>query len=70
MKNKKIYQTPLLIEGDKTINDSEQKSNIFNTFFAAKSTVLNLEDAPPYLDPIPGMETLDTINTSPIEVSK
>ena len=70
MKNNKTSLAPLLIEGDTTVNDPEQKSNIFNKHFSGKATVTDPYDNPPHLDPIPGIQDLGLINTSPIEVSK
>ena len=44
MKNNKFCNTPPLVENDTVVNDSYEKSNIFNTFFASKSTVPNPND--------------------------
>ena len=52
MKNNKFSCTPPLVENYRTINDSVEKSNLFNKFFASKATVKNYNDAPPHLDPL------------------
>ena len=70
MKNNKFSQNPPLIENDLTINDAKQKSEIFNTFFASKSSVLNDLDDPPFLQKIENVPSLEQINTSPIEIAK
>ena len=38
MKNNKFSPTPPLFENGETINEPKQKSEIFNSFFASKST--------------------------------
>ena len=70
MKNNKFSPTPPLVENDQTINDPKQKSELFNTFFASKSTVDGLLDEPPNLKRFENIETIDKINTSPIEVAR
>ena len=47
-----------------------EQSNIFNKFFASKSTVQNSNDPVPILEPTLGVTPLNMINTSPIEVAK
>ena len=49
MKNNKFLPTPPLLENGNTINEPKQKSEIFNSFFASKSSVKGHEDDPPYL---------------------
>ena len=49
MKNNKFSNTPPLVENDKVINDPYEKSNIFNTFFASKSSVPEHNDPAPTL---------------------
>ena len=49
MKSNKFCTTPPLVENNETINDPHQKSNIFNTFCASKSTVPNFNDPAPHL---------------------
>ena len=39
MKSNKFINTPPLVEHEITVNDPLKKSNIFNEFFASKSTV-------------------------------
>ena len=70
MKNEKISNTPPLVENEITINDPFEKSNLFNNFFASKSTVKNYKDPAPNLVPLENIPTLRNINTSPIEVAK
>ena len=47
-----------------------QQSNIFNNFFASKSTVRNGDDPVPILKRKDGIASLNMANTSPIEVAK
>ena len=70
MKNDKFCNTPPLVENDVTINDPLQKANIFNAFFASKSSVPNPDDPVPQLDRIEGIPLLTSVNTSPFEISK
>ena len=44
MKNNKFSNVPPLIEENRTIHDPLEKSNLFNNFFASKSTVQNPND--------------------------
>ena len=50
MKNNKISSPQTLIEDDSPINDPKQKSNIFNSYFASKSTVTGSNDLYPRCD--------------------
>ena len=70
MKNNKFSSTPPLVEDDKVINDPYEKSNIFNTFFASKSTVPNHNDPAPNLEQKEGIPILGSLNTSPFEIAK
>ena len=70
MKNHKFATTPPLIEDENIIIDSKDKSNLFNNFFASKSTVPNFDDQPPPLEPKVGINHLEVLNTSPREVAK
>ena len=70
MKNNKVNSTPPLIENENIINDPKEKSNIFNSFFASKSTVPNSNDPAPNLAQKEGISTLGSLNTSPLEVAK
>ena len=63
----KVWHNGLI---DRTINDSVEKSNLFNKFFASKATVKNYNDAPPHLDPLEDISYLRSVNTSPIEIAK
>ena len=71
MKNNKISRIPPIIENGQVITDPQQKADIFNNFFASKSSVKNAQDPAPDLPPRNDIfEKLDSINTSPIEVAK
>ena len=70
MKNNKFTNVPPLVENNITVQDPTQQSNIFNNFFASKSTVKNLDDPIPFLQQKEGVHLLNSINTSPIEVAK
>ena len=71
MKNNKISRIPPIIENDQVITDPQQKADIFNKFFASKSSVQNAQDPAPVLPPRNDIfENLSSINTSPIEVAK
>ena len=70
MKNRKFCNIPPLVENDVTVQDPAQQSNIFNTFFASKSTVPNPDDPVPNLQKKDGISSLDILNTSPFEVAK
>ena len=70
MKNNKFSPTPPIVENDQTINEPKQKSEIFNTFFASKSSVNGETDDPPFLQRFQNVPILDNINTSPIEIAK
>ena len=70
MKSNKFFNSPPLVENDITINDPHEKSNIFNTFFASKSTVPNHNDPAPHLEQIEGVPKLGSLNTSPFEIAK
>jgi hypothetical protein len=71
MKNNKISRIPPIIENDQVITDPQQKADIFNNFFASKSSVQNAQEPAPDLTPRNDIfENLSSINTSPIEVAK
>ena len=61
---------PPLIENGSTIHDPLEQSNIFNQFFTSKSSVLNPNDPVPTLQRKEGINSINMINTSPIEVAK
>ena len=69
MKNNKVSATPPLIENGESINDSKTKSNLFNDFFASKSKVDGSNDASPILEKLQNIDTLNSFNTSPFELS-
>ena len=70
MKNNKFSNTPPLVENDKVINDPYEKSNIFNTFFASKSSVPEHYDPAPTLEQKEGVSLINSLNTSPFEIAK
>ena len=70
MKNQKVSSIPSLIDNNKTVTDSKQKSDLLNRHFASKSTVPNPNDVPPQLNKFDLVSDLSQINTSPIELSK
>ena len=70
MNSQKYSKIPPLLEKDKIINDSKQKSDILNKHFSSKSCVNGDEDEPPILTYKDVLEPLCSFNTSPIEVSK
>ena len=70
MKNNKFSYTPPLVENENVINDSYEKSNIFNKFFTSKSTVPNNNEPIPNLERLEGVPHLTMLNTSPLEVAK
>ena len=61
---------PPLVENDVTVQDPVQSSNIFNYFFASKSSVMNPNDPPSNLQLKEGVSSIDVIYTSPIEDAK
>ena len=70
MKNNKFSAVPPLVENDITVQDPLEQSNIFNSFFASKSSVNDPNDPAPNLHQKEGVSSLNAINTSPIEVAK
>ena len=52
------------------MQDSTEQSNIFNQYFASKSTVQNPKDPVPNLERKADISTLNFLNTSPLEVAK
>ena len=71
MKSQKVSSIPPLLSSNTVINDAQQKSQIFNDIFIAKSTLEGRHDDVPHLDPIDSIfESLTGFSTSPIEVSK
>ena len=70
MKNNKFSNIPPLVENDLTVQDPLDQSNIFNKFFASKSTVQDPNDPVPDLIRKEGVQSLNTLNTSPLEVEK
>ena len=65
MKSNKYSNTKPLVENNVTVNDPLEKSNIFNTFFASKSSVPNYSDPAPHLEQLEGVPLLGYLNTSP-----
>ena len=70
MKNNKFTSAPPLIENETIIDDPKEKSNIFNDFFASKSTVPNFNDPAPNLVQKEDISKMGCLNTSPLEVAK
>ena len=70
MKNNKFSPTPPLLENNVTINEPQEKSELFNTFFASKSNVQGANDDPPILQRLVNVPNLDNINTSPLEIKE
>ena len=70
MKNNKFSNIPPLVENNVTIQDPLDQSNIFNKFFASKSTVHDPNDPVPNLQRKEGISPLNNLNTSPLEVAK
>lgn len=70
MQTNKFTSIPPIIENNSSVQDPGAKANIFNTFFASKSSVSHPHDEPPILPRKEGTSVLNTINTSPIEVGK
>ena len=68
--NDKFSSIPALIENGKTVTNDGEKSNLLNNHFADKATVPNPNDNVPFLPNKPEIPRLDSINTSPIEISK
>ena len=70
MNNQKLSIIPTLIENEKIIDDPKCKSNILNLHFADQSSVNNPSDEVPFLNPLPGINKCNTLNTSPLETAK
>ena len=71
MKNQKTSCLPPLLVNGEIVNDSQRKSDLLNDIFVKKATVEGNDDPVPDLEPIESiLDNLNTINTSPIEVSK
>ena len=70
MKTNKFTHIPPLIENSNLVNDSQSKSDIFNNFFASKSSLPDENEEPPTLERKPNITPFSQLNTSPIEVSK
>ena len=71
MKSEKLSSVPPIITKNEVINDAQRKSDIFNDLFTAKATVEGNDDPVPVLEPLDNiLESLEQINTSPIEISK
>ena len=67
MKSQKLSSIPPIISKNEVINDAQRKNDIFT----AKATVEGNDDPVSVLEPLDNiLESLDQINTSPIEISK
>ena len=70
MNDTKFSSISALIENGKTVTDNHNKSNLLNNHFSSKASVPNPNDEVPLLLRKPEMPKFDSINTSPLEVSK
>ena len=70
MKNNKFSCISPLNENDEIIHDSNQKSEIFNKYFASNSTLSGGNDNPPNVERLENIPDLTMLNTSPLEVDK
>ena len=70
MKNNKFTNVPPLVDNNITVQDPTEQSNIFNNFFASKSTVNDMDDPIPFLQQKEGIQIMNSINTSPIVVAR
>ena len=70
LKNGKYSSIASLIDNGQTIDNPEQKSNILNNNFAAKSTVHDDNDEVPFLEKKENIPSIDMINTSPLETAR
>ena len=70
MNSQKFSSIPKLVENGTTTTKPEEKANLFNKYFASKSTVVNTDDEVPVLNPKVEFNKFETINTSYIEVAK
>ena len=70
MKNQKFSTISTLIENDSFIDDPKQKGDILNKHFVSKTVLPGHSDDPPQLQKRDILNSLNTINTSPIEVAK
>ena len=69
MKNNKFSGISPIYDGNDICHDSEQKSRIFNKYFASKTNLNGKSDDAPILTKKDYPE-LDILNTSPLEVGK
>ena len=70
MKNNKFSNTPPLVENDKVINDPYEKSNIFNTFLASKSSVPEHNDPAPTLEQKEGVSLINSLKQALLKLPK
>ena len=70
MKTNKFSGCSPLNEDGYVVNDSKTKGEIFNKYFASKSSLNGSNDNPPNLEKLTHIASLAKINTSPIEISK
>ena len=70
MKNNKFSGIAPLNENDVIINDPKNKSEIFNNYFASKSSLNGQNDPKPNLIRNDSIPNLAMLNTSPVEVDK
>ena len=70
MINQKFSIIPSFIEQEEFINDPKAKSDVLNDHLSSISKVNNADDPVPLLDPFPGINKCDTLNTSPLETAR
>jgi len=70
MGNSKYSSIASLIEDGKVTEDAQEKSDILNKYFTSKAKVDGDDDEIPFLDKKENVESLNNINTSPIEIAK
>ena len=51
-KKNKVSHIPPIVEKDKIITGPKEKADVFNNFFASKSSVQGANDPPPVLPPL------------------
>ena len=70
MMTNKFSSIPPLIDNGITINEPQQKSNIFNNFFTSKTDITGIDDPIPALDELNIATKIGNFNTSPFELAK
>ena len=70
MNNQKYSSISTLINNGDIVEDADEKSELLNKFFVAKSKVADNDDEVPNLNKNENISEVNSINTSPIEVAK